>query len=76
MSLGRPRYVINLSRHEVFSVFLAEALAMGTPAATSREVAESLEATMKFFNNELVVVEKTFVKTWGGVVASYLSKLH
>ena len=76
MSLGRPRYVINLSRHEVFSIFLAEALAMGTPAATSREVAESLEATMKFFNNELVVVEKVPVKTWSEVVRQYLGKLY
>jgi len=76
VSLGRPRYVINLSRHEAFSIFSAEALAMGTPAVTSREVAESLEAVVKLFNNELVVVKKAPVKTWSEVVHQYLGKLH
>ena len=76
MNLGRPRYVINLSRHDIFSAFLAEALAMKTPALTSREIAENLEVIAKFFNNELVVVEKAFVKTWGGVMRQYLGKLY
>ena len=49
---------------------------MGTPAVTSREVAESLEAVAKPLNNELVVVEKAPVKTWGKAVHQYLGKLY
>jgi len=49
---------------------------MKTPALTSREIAENLEVIAKFFNNELVVVEKAFVKTWGGVMRQYLGKLY
>jgi len=57
VSLGRPRYVINPSRHEVFSIFLAEALAMRTPAVTSREIAENVEARVKPFTKDLVITE-------------------
>jgi glycosyltransferase involved in cell wall biosynthesis len=40
--LSEARYTINLSRHEAFSILTAEALAMGTPATISREIAENI----------------------------------
>ena len=76
MSLGRPRYIINPRKHEAFSISVAEALLMGMPAATSREVVENLEAIMEFFNNELVVVEKSLMKTWSEIAHQYLGKLY
>jgi len=42
--VSRARYTIDPSRHEAFSIFTAEALAMGTPAIVSKEIAENLEA--------------------------------
>jgi len=74
--IARARYVINPSKQEAFSIFVAEALAMGTPAVTSREVAENLEAIAKPFNNELVVLKKAPVKTWSEAVHQYLGKLY
>ena len=49
---------------------------MGMPATTLREIVKNLEAVVKFFNNELVVVEKSLMKTWSEVVHQYLGKLH
>jgi len=74
--LSQARYAVNPSKQEAFSIFVAEALAMGMPALTSREIAENLEAIVKFFNNELVVIERAPVKTWSEVVHQYLSKLY
>jgi glycosyltransferase involved in cell wall biosynthesis len=35
--ISRARYAINPSRHGAFSMFTAEALAIGTPAIVSKE---------------------------------------
>ncbi len=75
--LSKARYAINPSRHEAYSIFIAEALAIGIPAITSKEIAENLEAKTKPFNNgELVLIEKAPIKTWNEVVHTLLNKLY
>ncbi len=49
---------------------------METPAITSREVVENLEADVKLFNNELIIIEKVHMRTWNEVLHQYLSKLY
>ncbi|RLG74657.1 MAG: glycosyltransferase family 1 protein, partial [Thermoprotei archaeon] len=73
---SKARYAINPSRHEAFSIFAAEALAIGTPAIVSREIAENLEAETKPFHRELVIVEKAPIRTWSEVVELYLKSLY
>jgi glycosyltransferase involved in cell wall biosynthesis len=62
--ISRARYAINPSRHRAFSMFTAEALAMGTPAIISREIAENIEAQTKPFIKDLVIARKAQIKTW------------
>jgi hypothetical protein len=57
--VSKARYVINLSKHVAFNIFTAEALAMGTQAIISREIAENLEARARPLVKELVVAKKT-----------------
>ena len=56
--VSRARYAINPSKHEAFSMFTAEALAMGTPAIVSKEIAENLKAEAKPLVRDLVIAEK------------------
>ncbi|WP_448578972.1 glycosyltransferase family 4 protein [Thermosphaera sp.] len=70
--LSQAKYAINPSRHEAFSVFIAEALAIGTPAIVSKEIAENLEAQVKPLNNNLVLADKAFIRTWNEAVYRYL----
>ena len=44
MLVSRARYAANPGRHETFSIFTAEAQAIGTPAIVSKEIPENLEA--------------------------------
>ncbi len=75
--LSKARYAINLSKYEAYSVFIAEALAIGTPAIVSSEIAENLGAEVRPFNNgELVLVERAPIKTWNEVIHVLLSKLY
>jgi len=74
--VSRARYAINPSKHEAFSMFTAEALAMGTPAIISREIAENLKAQAKPFVKDLVVVEKAPIKTWCKVLLTYVEELY
>jgi glycosyltransferase involved in cell wall biosynthesis len=74
--VSRARYAINPSKHEAFSIFTAEALAIGTPAITTKEVAENLEAQTKPFTRDLVIVEKVLTKTWNETLQLYLSELY
>jgi len=73
--ISKARYAINPSRHEAYSIFAAEALAIGIPAIISREIAENLEAETKPFHEELVIAEKAPVKTWSEIVELYLKNL-
>jgi glycosyltransferase involved in cell wall biosynthesis len=74
--VSRARYAINPSKHEAFSIFTAEALAIGTPAIISREIAENLEAQAKPFVKDLVVVEKAPIKTWSEILLTYVEELY
>ena len=75
--LSRAKYAINPSKHEAYSIFMAEALAIGIPAITSREIAENLGAETKPFNNEeLVLIEKAPIRTWNEAVHILLNKLY
>jgi glycosyltransferase involved in cell wall biosynthesis len=73
--VSRARYAINPSKHEAFSIFTAEALAMGTPAIVSKEIAENLEAQTRSYIGSLVIAEKAVVKTWNEIIELYLRKL-
>ncbi len=75
--LSKARYAINPSKHEAYSIFIAEALAIGVPAITSKEIAENLEAKTKPFNNEeLVLIEKAPIRTWNEIVHTLLNNLY
>jgi hypothetical protein len=55
------KFVIAGTVHS-FSIFTAEALAIGTPAIVSREIAENLEARARPLVKDLVVAEKAQIK--------------
>jgi len=74
--LSRARYAINPSKHEAFSIFTTEALAIGTPAIVSKEVAENLEAQAKPFTKDLVIVKRAQIKTWNEVIQIDLNELY
>jgi len=75
--VSRARYAINPSKHEAFSIFTAEALAIGTPAIISKEqIAENLEAQTKPLTKDLVIAEKAQIKTWNEVLLAYIKELY
>ena len=74
--VSRARYAINPSKHEAFSVFAAEALAMGTPAIVSKEIAENLEAQAKPFTKDLVIAENAPIRPWSEILQLYLGRLY
>jgi hypothetical protein len=74
--VSRARYAVNPSKHEAYSIFTAKALAIGTPAIISREIAENLEAQAKPLVKDLVVVEKAPIKTWSEVLLTYVEELY
>ena len=73
--VSRARYAINPSKHEAFSIFIAEALAMGTPAIVSKEIAENLEARARPLVKDLVIAEEAPIRTWNETLQLYLDKL-
>jgi hypothetical protein len=56
--VSRARYAINPSKHEAFSMFTADTLAMGAPAIVSKKIAENLKAEAKPLVRDLVIAEK------------------
>jgi glycosyltransferase involved in cell wall biosynthesis len=74
--VSRARYAINPSKQEAFSIFTAEALAIGTPAIVSKEIAENLEARARPLVKDLVVAEKAQIKTWDEVLLIYVKELY
>jgi glycosyltransferase involved in cell wall biosynthesis len=74
--LSKARYAINPSRQEAYSIFIAEALAMGVPSIVSREIAENLGAEIQPFNSQLVVALKAPIETWANITQLYLEKLY
>ena len=74
--LSKARYAINPSKHEAYSIFTAEALAIGVPAIISKEIAKNLKAESKPLNKELVLAVKAPVKTWNEIVQIYINELY
>jgi glycosyltransferase involved in cell wall biosynthesis len=74
--VSRARYTINPSKHEAFSIFTAEALAIGTPAIVSREIAENLEAQAKSFTKDLVIAENAPIRPWSEILQLHLDRLY
>ncbi|ACB39464.1 glycosyltransferase [Pyrobaculum neutrophilum] len=68
--LSGARYAINMSAREVYSIFVAEALAMGVPALLSREVAEIY---MPGASGEVNEVTRAEVRPWSQVVPEVLA---
>jgi glycosyltransferase involved in cell wall biosynthesis len=71
--LTGARYAVNPSRQETYSIFAAEALAMGVPTIVTPEVAENLAAEQRPFVDGLVVAVRAAVPTWRDVLPKYLS---
>jgi glycosyltransferase involved in cell wall biosynthesis len=71
--LAGARYAVNPSRQEAYSIFAAEALAMGVPTITTPEVAENLVAEQTQFRYGLVLVTRAMISTWETVIPKYLS---
>jgi glycosyltransferase involved in cell wall biosynthesis len=71
--LAGARYAVNPSRYEAYSIFVAEALAMGVPTITTPEVAKNLVAEQIPFGYSLVLVTRAMIPTWETVIPKYLS---
>ncbi|MFZ8858648.1 MAG: glycosyltransferase family 4 protein [Candidatus Caldarchaeales archaeon] len=70
--LAGARYAVNPSRQEAYSIFAAEALAMGVPTITTPEVAKNLVAEQTPFRYGLVLVTRAMISTWAAVIPKYL----
>jgi len=71
--LAGARYAVNPSSHEAYSIFAAEALAMGVPTITTHEVAENLVAEQTSFRCGLVLATRAMISTWEAIIPKYLS---
>ena len=74
--LAQARYVVNPSAHEAFSIFTAEALAMGVPAIASATIKETLEAQGEEIGNGLWLLKEAKISTWNETAAQYVDKLY
>jgi glycosyltransferase involved in cell wall biosynthesis len=74
--LAQARYAVNPSAHEAFSIFTAEALAMGVPAITSATIKETLEAQGEEIENGLWLLKEAKISTWNETVTQYVDKLY
>ena len=74
--VSKARYAINPSKHEAYSIFTAEALAIGTPAIITKEIAENLNAETQQLNEQLVIATKAPIKTWTETIQLYLKELY
>jgi hypothetical protein len=75
--LSKARYAINPNKREAFSIFIAEALAIGVPAIVSKEIAENLDVSGgRMLEGELVIVEKAHINTWDNILGEYVKELY
>jgi glycosyltransferase involved in cell wall biosynthesis len=74
--LTGARYAINMSQHEAYSIFTAEALATGTPAITSLTIAEIFTelglAEAKPLKDAYLLTPIRPMPTWNDVTEKYL----
>jgi glycosyltransferase involved in cell wall biosynthesis len=74
--LSKARYAINPSRHEAFSIFIAEALAIGVPSIVSKEIAENLCVKNQLDDKDFIIIEKANIEAWDDIVSRYLDELY
>jgi len=74
--VSKAKYAINPSKHETYSIFIAEALAIGVPSIVSREIADNLNAETQPFKKQLVMALKAPVKTWNNIIQQYLEEMY
>ena len=87
--LSKARFAINLSTHEAFSIFTAEALMIGVPVIASKHIASIfarltnvkiiVDEELRRIVNDAVLLKKTNntrIHTWTSIVNEYVSKLY
>jgi len=76
-TLANARYAINLSDKEAYSIFIAEALAIGTPCLVSKVIVESLDIkySVKIFS-EGYYASKALIFPWNDIVAKVSKYLY
>jgi glycosyltransferase involved in cell wall biosynthesis len=70
--LSKARYAINPSRHEAFSIFIAEALAIGTPALISETIVKALKANVIDSIGDLYIADSAKIPSWNVIVRKYI----
>lgn len=78
--LSRAKMAINLSHDEAFSIFIAEALALGTPALVSSTIKRALGAkptsTFEHRGEVFFLVTRAPILVWSSVVDILLEKIY
>lgn len=75
--LTNAKYAINLSKHEAYSVFIAEAMTIGVPIIVSSTIAQTQKLTCKkLYEVEVCTPTKIVIKPWNKVVKSLLDKAY
>lgn len=71
--LANAKYAINLSELEAYSIFIAEALALGVPAIVSKTILRIFNTPAKPIANNIWLINKASICTWNEVTLRYLS---
>jgi glycosyltransferase involved in cell wall biosynthesis len=66
--LSMARYAINLSRDETYSLFIAEASAIGTPIIASDTIAEALKAKGAALGNNVYLLGRANIYRWNDII--------
>ncbi|WP_229657601.1 glycosyltransferase family 4 protein [Thermocladium modestius] len=71
-TIASARYAINLSEAEAFSIFVAEAIAMGVPSIVSRIIAGNLNMRGEEIASDALLVKNANIQVWNEVVEGFL----
>jgi glycosyltransferase involved in cell wall biosynthesis len=74
-TLANARYAINLSEDEAFSIFVAEALAIGVPTIVSRTIAKALGITTAS-KDIILLLESPVIKSWSICIREMLRSIY
>jgi len=75
--LANAKYAINLSKHEAYSIFIAEAITIGTPVITSNTIAQTHKLTCKKLHKaELCTPIKPTTRPWNEIVKILINKIY